>query len=306
MTQGATSYRSTLAASSPSGKSRVNIAPYLFMLPVLLLVSAVSLYPIVDAIRLSFFSTRYMEVREFIGFENYLTILDTARGRSNIEHSLVYVFSSLAVLVPFSLLLASLLNRPVRFRRVFRTLVLIPWVISQTIAGLLWRWALDRNYGPFTDVIYRITGEQPDVLGFPKSAMAALVIVNVWLNYPYAVILFLAALQTIPRELYEAASIDGASAWVSFRRITLPLIKPTMMITAIILTLLFFNMVTLILMFTGGGPFSATEVLSLRAFKEGFQFFRIGLGAAFSVLIFIINVIFSLSYVKLLQTDVYT
>lgn len=305
MTQSANSYSASLVVSGVAGRPKLNIAPYLFMLPVLVLVTAVSLYPIVEAVRLSLHDTRYMEVQEYIGFEHYRTILDTARGRSNIEHSLIYVFSSLAILVPFSLLLATLLNRPVRFRRVFRTLILIPWVISQTIAGLLWRWVLDGSYGPFTDIIAQITGERPDILGYPRSAMAALVVVNIWLNYPYAVILFLAALQTIPRELYEAASIDGASSWLSFRKITLPLIKPTMMITAIILTLLFFNMVTLILTFTGGGPFSATEVLSLRAFKEAFQFFRIGLGAAFSVLIFVINIIFSLSYVKLLQTDVY-
>lgn len=306
MSQGTNRYDTLPVASMRTGKPRLTVAPYLFMLPVLFLVTIVSLYPIVDAVRLSLHSTRYMEVKEFIGLQNYSAILNSARGRSNIQHSLVYVFSSLALVIPFSLFLANLLNRPVRFRRLFRTLVLIPWVISQTIAGLLWKWALDRNYGPFTDIISRVTGERPDVLGYPDSAMAALILVNVWLNYPYAVILFLAALQTIPQELYEAASIDGASSWVSFRKITLPLIKPTMMITAIILTLLFFNMVTLILVFTGGGPFSATEVLSLRAFKEAFQFFRIGTGAAFSVLIFIINIVFSLSYVKLLQTDVYS
>lgn len=300
------SYEIAASAVTEANARKLNFAPYFFLLPVLILVTAVSLYPIVDAIRMSFYNTRYMEVREFIGIQNYLTILGTDTGRANILRSFIYVFSSLVILVPFSLLIASLLNRPVRFRRVFRTVILMPWVISQTIAGLLWQWALNPSYGPFTDAIYRLTGIRPDVLGYPDSAMAALVVVNIWLNYPYAAILFLAALQTIPKELYEAAGIDGASAWAAFRSITLPLIKPTMMITAIILTLLFFNMVSLVLVFTGGGPFSATEVLSLRAFKEAFQFFRIGLGSAFSVVIFMINIIFSLWYVKLLRTDIYS
>jgi ABC-type sugar transport system permease subunit len=286
-------------------KRRVNTVPYLFMVPALFLVTVVSLYPILHAFRLSLFNTQYMEITGFAGLKHYVTILGTSAGWSNIFHSLVYVFGSLLIVMPFSLLLAVLLNRPIPYRRVFRVIIVMPWVVSQTIAALLWKWSLNANYGPIIELFTQVGGERIDPLSFPSSAMTSLIGVNVWLSYPYAVVILLAALQTVPQELYEAASVDGASAWTSFRKITLPLIQPSLLITLIILTLLFFNMVTLILVFTGGGPFSATEVLSLRAFKEAFEFWRIGLGAAFSVVIFLFNVIFSLWYIKLLRTDVY-
>lgn len=113
--------------------------------------------------------------------------------------------------------------------------------------------------------------------------------------------LILAALQTISSELYEAGRVDGATGWKSFTHITLPLIKPTVLVTLIMLSLEYFNMVTLIYVFTGGGPFSATETLSLRAFKEGFEYWNIGMGSAFSVLLFGFNIILSLLYVKALK-----
>jgi multiple sugar transport system permease protein len=275
------------------------------MLPAILLVTAISLYPILYAFRLSLFDTVYMNVTSFAGFRHYVAILGTAAGRANIANSLVYVFGSLIVVIPFSLLLAVLLNRRIQFRRTFRAIIVMPWVVSQTIAALLWRWCLNVDYGPIMDLAGRLHIQSIDLLSYSRSAMATLIGVNVWISYPYAVVLFLAALQTVPPEVYEAASVDGATGWIAFRRITLPLIQPTLLITAIVLTLLFFNMVTLILVFTGGGPFSATEVLSLRAFEEAFQFFRIGFGAAFSVVIFLFNVIFSLWYIKLLRTEAY-
>ena len=290
--------------SRPSGR-RSDLSPYGYMLPALLIVTCVSVYPIADAIRLSVSSTRFLKVTGFAGLEHFLEILATPEGLANVYNSLVYSFGSLSITLPLSLGLAILLNRRIRFRRTFRTIIVMPWVVSQTIAGLIWLWALNPNYGPVVDLLVQLGAPRVDLLSYPSWAMASLIGVNVWLTYPYAVVLLLAALQMVPREVYEAASVDGSSDWSSFWRITLPLIKPTLMVTAIILTLLYFNMVTLVLTFTGGGPFGETEVLSLRAFKEAFEYWHIGLGSAFCVVIFVINVIFSLWYIKLLRTDVH-
>jgi len=278
----------------------VKISVYIYILPALILVTSIAIYPILNAIQLSVSKTTFTEIQGFVGLENYIKIFGTSEGRLYIRNSIIYTFSSLVIIMPWSLLLASLLNKPIRFRRFFRTLIVMPWVVSQTIAGLTWLWIVNPNYGPLMDLVARIGLPRIDLLSYSFTSMAALVCVNIWLQNPYAVVLNLAGLQSIPKELYEAASIDGASAWVSFKNITLPLIKPTLMIAAILTTLLCFNMVTLILTFTSGGPFSATEVLSLRAFKEAFVFWRIGAGSAYAVIIFCFNIFFSLWYIKLL------
>ena len=286
-----------------SKRTHIKISPYLYVLPALIVVTTVSLYPIFSAMQLSVSDTYFTKVQGFAGLKHYREILGTPAGRLYIKNSLIYTSISLIIIMPLGLLLASLLNRRIRFRRFFRTLIVMRWVVAQTIAGLIWLWVLNPNYGPLMDLVTRIGLQRIDLLSYSHTSMATLVGVNVWLQYPYAIVLILAGLQTVPRELYEVASIDGASAWTSFIRITLPLIQQILMVTAILTTILCFNMVTLILTFTGGGPFSATEVLSLRAFKEAFVFWRVGLGASYGVVILCFNIIFILWYTKILRSE---
>jgi len=295
--------REIMLFDNVSKRTYIKIVPYFYILPALIVVTTVSLFPIFSAIQLSVSDTFFTKVQGFVGLKHYREILGTPVGKLYIKNSLIYTSISLFIIMPLGLLLASLLNRRICFRRFFRTLIVMPWVVSQTIAGLTWLWILNPNYGPLIDLITRIGLQRIDLLSYSHTSMAALIGINVWLQYPYAIVLTLAGLQTIPRELYEAANVDGASAWISFTRITLPLIRPTLMVTAILTTILCFNMVTLILTFTGGGPFSATEVLSLRAFKEAFVFWRVGLGAAYSIVIFCFNIIFILWYTKILRSE---
>jgi ABC-type sugar transport system permease subunit len=210
----------------------------------------------------------------------------------------VYVIASLLLALPLGVTLAVMLNKPVRGMRFFRVVILLPWVISQTIAALLWKWMLNPQYGP----LHSLLGGH-DLLANKYSSMAALVVVNVWLSYPLATILSLAALQTVPGEVLEAARMDGCRPWQAFRLVVLPIIRPTLLILLIMLTLLYFNMVTLVYTLTGGGPFSGTQVLALQAFLQSFQFFKIGLGAAYSVVLFAFNVIFGIAYVRVLRSS---
>ena len=271
------------------------------LIPSLIVVAIVSVFPIVYAINLSVHYTDYMEVGGFSGLHHFGEIFLTQEGRSQILRSLVYVAGSLLLTVPLSLGLASLLNQQVKFRRIFRILILMPWVISQTVAALLWKWLVNPDYGPLG------LGHTPfgriDFLADPRLAMILLIVVNVWISYPLATILSLAALQTIPAELHEAAMVDGASTFRRFIHVTLPLMKPTLFVVAIQLTLLYFNMVTLVLTLTGGGPREGTHLLSLAAYRQSFEFFNLGLGAAYSVVLFIFNVIFGAAYIRLLRSD---
>ncbi|MDC5112981.1 sugar ABC transporter permease, partial [Acinetobacter baumannii] len=163
------------------------------------------------------------------------------------------------------------------------------------MAALLWKWIVNPDYGPLG------LGDLPfgrlDFLANPALAMILLIVVNVWISYPLATILCLASLQTIPEELREAAELDGAGPFRRFMQVTFPLMKRTLCVVAIQLTLLYVNMVTLVYTLTGGGPLDGRSLLSLAAFRQGFEFVNLGLGAAYSVVLFAFNILFGAAYI---------
>jgi ABC-type sugar transport system permease subunit len=284
-------------APRPTSRRRRQLNRVSLFAPAVLIVTVISIIPIGYAVWLSLHVTRSLRTVGFNGLGHYAAVLG-GEGVADIIRTLVYVAGSLALTMPLGVGLAVLLNKPVRYLRVFRVVILLPWVVSQTIAALVWKWLLNPDYGP----LHSLLGGQ-DPLASPWSSMAALILVNVWISYPLATILSLAALQTVPHEVLEAAQVDGCTPIQAFWRIVLPTIKPTLTILLIMLTLLFFNMVTLVYTLTGGGPFSGTQVLSLQAFLQSFQFFKIGLGAAYSVVLFIFNIVFGIAYVKVLRSS---
>src|SRR5579862_5328663 len=273
---------------------RTHALSVLFIGPAIVLVLMVSIYPVFDAVTLSLYATKYAEKLRFVGLQNYADLLADPAIWKAATNSLVYTIGSLAIAIPFSLGVAVLLNRPSRMQGALRTIAILPWVISQTITALLWAWLLNADFGPVTYGVDALFGVRTAVLASPTWAMVALIGINIWSSYPQATLLMLAALQTIPRELYEAAHIDGAGSARSFRHITLPLIRPTLVVVIIQLTLLYFNMVTLVYVFTGGGPLSSTETLALRVLKTSFEDWNLGHGAALGLIITLINLAFSL------------
>jgi ABC-type sugar transport system permease subunit len=213
---------------------------------------------------------------------------------------------SLLLTIPAGMIFAILLNRKILFRAAFRTILIIPWTLSQSVTAMFWIWMLNPSYGPVKYLLQQVGITQVSFLSNPDWALKNLILVNSWMTYPFPTVLFLAALQTVPRELYESATIDGCSAWSSFWRVTLPYIRNTVMSTAIMLTLQFFNMVTLIYVLTGGGPMGTTRTLSLLVFQDAFVNFRIGIAAATGIIIFFLNIVFSLAYIRVLrQSDLY-
>lgn len=300
--------REGVPTTSPSPPGRLTVAlrthwlPVLFIGPAIVLVILVSIYPVVDAISLSMYQTRFAEKLRFVGFQNYVELLrDPAVWKAG-GNSLVYTLGSLLVAVPFSLAVAVLLNQPSRLQGALRTIAILPWVISQTITALLWGWLLNADFGPVTYGVDAMTGVRTAILASPGWAMVALIGINVWSSYPQATLLLLAALQTIPRELYEAARIDGGGRFTVFRYITLPLVRSTLLVVVIQLTLLYFNMVTLVYVFTGGGPLASTETLALRVLKTSFENWNLGHGAALGLIITLINLAFSLFYIRTLRS----
>jgi multiple sugar transport system permease protein len=275
--------------------------PLLLLLPSLAIVSLISFFPIYYAIDISLHETRFFQKGAFVGLGNYARLFHDQEFRSALRVSLKYGIGSLCLTLPLGMVYALLLNRRIRFRTFFRTVLVTPWALSQSATGMLWLWLLNPSYGPIKYLLDRAGITETVFLSNPSWALPLVIGVNTWMTYPLPTVLFLAALQTVPRELHESARIDGCSAWSTFWRVTLPFIQSTVLATAIILTLQFFNMVTLIYVMTAGGPLGTTTTLALRVFLDGFFTLRVSMAAAIGMIIFFLNIVFSLSYIRVLR-----
>lgn len=276
---------------------------YLFLAPALLLVLLVTIYPLAQALVTSLYDTQFLARTGFAGIGHYRALLADPEGRASIRRSFEYVFGSLALALPLGLLLAVVLNRPLRFRTLFRTIAVLPWIVSQLVVALMWGWVINPQYGPVNYWVQLWLGSPVDLLGQPPTAMPTLILVNVWRSFPYPMLLILAALQGVPGELLEAATVDGASRRVRFWRVVFPMIRNTVLVATIMLGVHYFNMITLPFVLTGGGPLGATDVMSLRVYREAFQFHHVGFASAIAVYMFAFNVLFSLVYIRVLRTE---
>lgn len=277
--------------------------PWLLILPAVLLVFVVTFLPITQAINLSFHKTNYLALGQFIGLENYLRFFRDPLGRQSLVNSLVFTFGSLALSMSLAIGLALLLNRSFPGRAVFRTLLILPWVVSQLLAALIWGWLDNPRIGALGYLLNLVSQDNIDLLGNPDTAMIGLIITSVWRTFPYAMILTLAALQTIAPELYEAGKIDGANARQLFMHVTFPLIRNTVLIATIILSISFFNMVEIPLVLTNGGPLNRTELIGLRVYREAFTLFQFGSGSAIALIMFLVNMLVSLLYIRVLRAE---
>ena len=278
--------------------------PLAFLAPAVLLVVGINLYPAIFGIVTSLFETRYAQRMAFTGLSHYAELIRDERAIGALKTSLVFVSGSVSCAILVGLGLALLLARPWPLRNLFRTVLLTPWVISQTVTALLWGWLLNPLYGPISFALGELNLPQADLLGDPVTALPTIIGINVWHMFPFAMLLILAALQTIGSELVEASRIDGASAWQHFRYVTLPLLKRTIMMVAITLTIYSFSQVTLIYTLTGGGPLGATEALAVLAFKLAFTDWRIGYAATLGALIFALNLAFGAAYIRVLRSPI--
>ena len=226
--------------------------------------------------------------RPFVGATNYLEALAAARFREAVAHTLFFTAVSVGLELLLGVALALALNGVFRWRGAVRALALLPWAIPTVVVALLWRFMFD--------------GERWGVIWFidPVAAWMPLILADVWKSTPFVAILLLAGLQNIDPSLYEAARIDGATAWRQFRYVTLPLLKPALLVALIFRTLDAFRVFDLVYVMTGGGPGTSTEPVSLYAFEALLQDLRFGYGSALSVLVFLITFGLALLYIRML------
>jgi multiple sugar transport system permease protein len=258
---------------------------YVFVLPTLLLLGGLVAYPFFKAVYLSFTNTVTLETGPWVGLRNYRVLWNDPFFRAAVVNTIIYTVSSVFLKFWLGLLAALLIHRTTRFSGILTGAFLIPWIVPSVVVALTWKSLLDPVYGGVNQFLIQ-TGMVEK--GYPwfgsvQTAMASVIMVNVWQGIPFFVINLLAGLKAIDKEYYEAATIDGASPWRTFRHITLPGLRYVLIVAVLLSTIWTFNNFTEIFLLTGGGPLGATRVYSIIAWEYAIQGLRIGVGVAAAI-----------------------
>ena len=274
---------------SSNWRQRRAIIFFALVAPVFILRFITSVYPIGNTIWLGFTNTHLIDqTNEFIGLENYEFMPNDPAIRSALGFTIVKVIVSTALQLVLGLLIALMLNAARKGRNFGRAINLIPWAIPGISAAYAFRWLLDDQFGLIPEWTFLLTGTRPLIFLTALSAQIALILLTVWKSVSFVAILFLAGLQGVPTELYEAAKVDGANAWQGFWSITMPLVMPLVVTMSIFLMIGQLGGIDLVYGLTNGGPGNATATLGLRVFQEGMRFFKFGYASAISVVLLLL------------------
>jgi multiple sugar transport system permease protein len=262
---------------------------YGLILPALLLLTCLVAYPFGMAIYFSLSDYWVGSPGRFVGLANFREILDNEVFRQTVRNSFVFTASAVVLKTVLGVWLALLLARNLRFKRLLRGAVLLPWVIPTALSTLGWWWMFDSLYSVVNWTAIRLgilTPPGPNWLGMSSYAMAAVITVNVWRGLPFFAITVLAGLISIPREYYEAAEVDGAGAWGRFRHVTLPLLRPVIAVVVLFSTIFTFSDFNIVYVLTRGGPVNSTHLFATLAYQVGLNGGNLGQGAAISLFLF--------------------
>jgi multiple sugar transport system permease protein len=274
---------------------------YVLIAPTVAVLLALSVYPLIYAVKVAFQSGTGESRRWTL--EHFTRLISDSFFLAALGHTILYAAAALTFEFLLGLGLALLVDRPLRGRGLFRALLLVPMMLPPVVVGVVWRLMLNPDFGAINGTL-RSVGFNTDALTWtasPKLAMLSVIAVDVWQWTPFVFLVLLAGLQAIPQEPYEAARIDGSSAWQTFRFITLPLLKPAMLIALLLRTMDLLRVFDQIFILTEGGPGFATETVSLYIYRAAFRFFDFGYAAAMSFVLLIITNLISAGYIRLLQ-----
>lgn len=280
------------------------VTGFMFVLPALLVVGALLLYPVATSVFYSFTSKHLIKPNyHFVGLDNYIKVLTDKEFVRAFFTSVKWTLLSLGgqILVGFSAALA--LDRIRKGKGFFRTILIIPWAFPSIVIALSWKWILNGVYGFVPNLLVKI-GLLKDIPQFFSSAtlvFGTLVFINIWFGAPLIMVNVLSALQTVPKDQYEAAQIDGASAWQSFKSITIPHIRMVVGLLVVLRTIWIFNNFDTIYLITGGGPAGLTETVPIYAYNVGWGVKQLGVSSAVTVLLLIFLLIVCLFYFKILD-----
>jgi multiple sugar transport system permease protein len=280
-------------------------ADYLYIAPALLVMLAVIGYPVYYTVYLSFFATPpslSMDDKIWIGLDNYTRILKSESFREVTKNTLVWtIFSTLFAFV-MGFAAALVVQREFIGRGLIRGILLVPYVISAVAASYIWRWLYHSDSGLISGVLIDlgIIDSPINFLDNIHRVMAALIVANVWKEFPFAMIMLLAGLQTVPEQLHRAAMVDGAGPWNRFVHVTVPHLKGVILITVLLLAVANLNSFTMVWIMTGGGPAGASDLWITQIYQLAFGRTRFGLASAYSVILFVVMMALGYFYVRAL------
>jgi multiple sugar transport system permease protein len=307
----------TVERSSPRGgfaKKSPNVfkqiiqhrADYLYIAPAIGVMVLVILYPFLYTIYLSFFETPASRPEiTFNGLENYRELFEADLFWLVTRNTVYWTIGSTILSFLLGLGAALLVNHKLPLMGIFRGILVLPYVIGHVTASYAWRWLLHGDFGVISHTLIQwgILDEPIPFLQSPALVMASLVLVNTWKSFPFAMIMLLAGLQTIPEDLYKAARVDGANAWQQFIEITIPQLMPVTLVTTVLMIIGNMNSFTIPFVMTGGGPAHQSEIIITWIYNISFQTLRFGYASAISVVLFIVLFIFSYFYVRVLTRN---
>src|SRR5215470_4684930 len=285
-----------------SARTRKLLVGYSYLLPAALCMLATVAVPIGLAIKMSLYNDILYKPQDykFIWFGNYLRLVDDPVFWLSLWNSVVWVFGSVVFQFVAGFAAALLLHQAFRGRALVRTLTLLPWIIPGVVVGLIWEWLYQPNYGVINDLLIKAgwMHERVAWLSSPDLAMPAVVFINIWRGIPFFAIMLLAGLQAIPGELYEAAHVDGAGVLSRFWHITLPLLRPIIVVATATRIIWTFNYADLIFVMTGGGPATATQITSTYTLTQAYSTLDFGYAGALSVVLLIVMLAFTWFYLR--------
>jgi raffinose/stachyose/melibiose transport system permease protein len=298
---GHSGWRGRLNDAGPPIGGRLAII-LLFLPPALLLFTVLVALPMAEAGWYSLFRWNgFGRPSDFVGWRNFELLLDNPDFRTALTNNALIIAVSLLVQLPLALGLAVLLADRTRGTNAYRLIFFMPYVLAEIAAGLIWRFVYDGDYGLVAKLWSSFGAVPPQVLAEPEWAMSAILVVVVWKYFGFHMVLYIAGLQQIDRSLYEAARIDGATAWQTFTRVTVPMLGPTIRLSVFFAILGSFQLFDLIMPLTKGGPSNSTQTMVTYLYNFGVTRMQIGFGSAVGVVLFVICAGFAFGYKRVLM-----
>lgn len=283
-------------------RARDRRAKIVYIAPAVCIVAAVLLYPLVHSLWISLSDVDpYTQVSTFVGLENYRSAISDPLFMTSLRNSVHFAGISIVGSTGLGLIIALILHQPSRLQGLARTTLIVPWALSQVVVAVIWGWIYSGSYGALNGLLSQagLIDTYRNWFTSGPMALTLIAIAFVWNLSPYATLLFLAGLQTISPDVVEAASVDGAGPWQRFRYVTLPALRPSMVMALVVTSLEGFLAFTLIYVLTSGGPGNATSVLAWWGYTTTFQYDDVGKGAAILYLVSIVMIVASLGYMRL-------
>ncbi|MBQ3302914.1 MAG: sugar ABC transporter permease [Clostridia bacterium] len=282
-------------------REKSTIWPYLLLLPALIVMLSVVIVPIINAVSMSFQSYNLTKPKKigYIGLQNYATLLHDPLFWSSLLRTAIWVVFGVGCQFLFGFLLALVLNKQFKGRGVVRAVSLIPWVTPGVLIALMWRWMYDGNYGVINDLLMRLglIKENIAFLSKPGTAMPSVIVTIVWQGIPFFALMLLAGLQGISYDLYEAASIDGATGWQKLIYVTIPSLRNTIFVTTMLRIIWVANSVDVIFNMTEGGPAYATQTLSVYIYKKA-SALDMGYASAMAIMLMLVLLLAAIPYLR--------